>query len=321
MVPVLLGRARRLGVDVDDLVARRRIDSSASEVTISCEACRTLCDELADRANDERFGLHAALELPRGAYGLIEYVVRNTPSLRALVIQLVRFGRLINAQLDVTFDATRGRLEQRIKGEPECLGKQGNEFSLAHQVKVVREACGVDVAPTRVYFAHAAPPAFDEELSAYFKTREIVYSSGFNGVDLSTAALDTPLVGADTSLFALLEAQAARLVEQSEGDGLEPVRRAIARELETGEPTAKRVASALGLSERTLHRRIAEHDTSFGKLADRLRHKLALAYLEDSARSVTEVALLVGYSDGRAFARAFRRWTSTTPLEWRARAT
>ncbi len=318
MVPLFVRRARRLGANVDDLVAKHRIDERAPEVRIACGDARAVCDAIAERAGDPEFGFHAALEMPRGAYGLIEYVVRNTPTLRALVAQLVRFSRLINAQLLATFDDAR--LEQRIEDEPECLGAQGNVFSLTHQVKVVRDACGVVVVPKRVYFAHAKPVGSNDALAEYFGTRDIVYASGFNGVDLDEDALDTPLAAADASLFRVLETRAEELAARlSERDELEAVRRAIASELQKGEPTAKRVGEIVGASARTLHRRIAEQGTTFGKVVDQMRHELALAYLGDRTRSVTDVALLLGYSDGRAFARAFRRWTNTTPLEWRAR--
>ncbi len=320
MVPVFLRRARRLGVDVTDLATRSGVDETADEVSISCGASRALCDAIAERAGDAHFGLHAAMEMPRGAYGLIEYVARNTPTVRALMVQLLRFSRLINAQLVARFDEKTGRLEQRIEGEPECLGRQGNVFSLTHQVQVVRQACGVDVTPDRVFFAHAPPAEPDALLAQYLGTGEIVYASGFNGVDLSGAALDTPLAAPDPSLLRVLEARALELAAAlSTDDALEGVRRAVTRELEKGEPTAKHVAAVIGTSERTLHRRIAAEGTTFGRLVDQLRHKLALAYLGDRARSVTDVALLLGYSDGRAFARAFRRWTKMTPLEWRAR--
>jgi len=84
-----------------------------------------------------------------------------------------------------------------------------------------------------------------------------------------------------------------------------PVRRAAKR------------ARLHGTSERTLHRRVAEGGSSFKEVTEALRRELALGYLADAARNVTDVAMLVGYSDGRAFARAFRRWTGMTPLEWR----
>ncbi|HEX4514550.1 MAG TPA: AraC family transcriptional regulator ligand-binding domain-containing protein, partial [Polyangiaceae bacterium] len=151
MLPAFARRARALGVRVDDL----GVDANAEEVTVTCARAREIGDAIAERAGDPLFGFHAATEMPRGAYGLIEYVVRNTPTVRALIHQLVRFSRLINARIVARFDDRTGRLEQRIEGEPELLGAQGNVFSLVHQTQVVRDACHERVAVKRVYFAHA----------------------------------------------------------------------------------------------------------------------------------------------------------------------
>lgn len=318
MLPIFLARARRLGIVVDDLIERYRIEPADGDVGITCAALRAVGDAIAERARDPKFGCNTALEMPRGSYGLIEYVVRTTPTLRALIGQLVRFSRLINAQLVATFDERTGKLEQHILGEPHGMGAQGNEFSLVHQTQIVRDACATRVVVERVYFAHPAPSTRDPDIAEYFGTQDVVYGAGFNGVVLSQRALDTPLVSADLPLFRILEDRASALVaELSAGRGLEDVQRAIVRALETGDASARRVARALATSERTLHRRSAAQGTTYGALVDELRHKLALEYLADPSRSVSEVALLVGYSDGRAFARAFRRWTSTTPVEWR----
>jgi AraC-like DNA-binding protein len=321
MVPLLLRRARHLGIDVSDLVQRHAVDLDADAVRLRCRAVRALGDTVAERAGDPRFGFRTALELPRGAYGLIEYLVRNTSNLRALVGELVRYSRLINARLEVRFDDATGVVEQRIEGEPACLGKQGNEFSLAHQVKIVKEACGRPIPIARVFFAHEAPRHSEPEIQDYFGTRAIEYACGFNGVVLSAEALATRLDGADDALFRVLERRAAEVLEtDAADDDLGRARRAIVQELGTVERRslrAGRVAEALGSSERTLQRRLAAEGTTFGELVDDVRHELALRHLAAPERSVADVASLLGYADRRAFARAFRRWTKTTPTEWR----
>lgn len=323
LVTALVRRARALGIAVDDLLEEHRVDRGAlaeGVVEIRCDALRSFSAELAARANDELFGFRAALEMPRGAYGLFEYLARNAGTLGELLDMFVRYSRLINAQMIVRFEHRTGRLEQSIDGEPECLGKQGNEFSLTHQVKIVRESMGYGVPIERLYFAHARG-GNDRELAAFFGTTDIVYSAGFNGVDLAERTLASTSTGADASLFRVLEERARDLITQFSGtDELEPVRRAIVTALERGEPNARRIAQQVGMSERTLHRRLSASDTSFRTLVDELRHKLALSHLGESQLAMSDIAMLLGYSDGRAFARAFRRWTGETPAQWRTKA-
>jgi AraC-like DNA-binding protein len=78
------------------------------------------------------------------------------------------------------------------------------------------------------------------------------------------------------------------------------------------------VAKELGMSERTLQRRITEEGTTFRELLNQTRHELVREYLRDESVEITEAAFLVGYEDPNSFYRAFRAWEGKTPAEWRA---
>ena len=79
-----------------------------------------------------------------------------------------------------------------------------------------------------------------------------------------------------------------------------------------------RLARALGMSERTLARRLAEDGLTPAGLVDDLRRRLADRYLAARGFPLGRITYLLGYSDLSAFTRAFRRWTGRTPSEWRA---
>ena len=88
--------------------------------------------------------------------------------------------------------------------------------------------------------------------------------------------------------------------------------------LHTGHVGATRLARALGMSERTLARRLAEDGLTPAGLVDDLRRRLADRYLAARGFPLGRITYLLGYSDLSAFTRAFRRWTGRTPSEWRA---
>jgi len=96
------------------------------------------------------------------------------------------------------------------------------------------------------------------------------------------------------------------------------VERLLIDALARGTPTARQVAPALGISERTLARRLAAEDTSFGQILDDIRRDMALGYLEDPAISLAQIAFLLGYADQSAFSNAFRRWVGRSPSRFRA---
>jgi AraC-like DNA-binding protein len=83
--------------------------------------------------------------------------------------------------------------------------------------------------------------------------------------------------------------------------------------LHTGNANMLTIATSLGLSRKTLFRRLKMEGVTFAKVLDELRHKMALHYLREKKASVNETAYLVGFSDPAAFSRAFKRWTGHSP--------
>ena len=97
--------------------------------------------------------------------------------------------------------------------------------------------------------------------------------------------------------------------------------RAIWSDLSGGKPSVQQVASRLGVSTRTLQRRLEEEGTSFAQELDRLRQDLATRLLQDRSLAVYEVAFLLGYAEPSTFYRAFRRWKNVSPHEFRRMST
>ena len=87
--------------------------------------------------------------------------------------------------------------------------------------------------------------------------------------------------------------------------------------LHSGQSKKDIVAQELGISSRTLTRRLAEEGLTYKGLLDEVRRKLALRYLKDRRINVKTVAYLLGYSEVSAFYHAFRRWTGSSPLQHR----
>ena len=92
------------------------------------------------------------------------------------------------------------------------------------------------------------------------------------------------------------------------------VRKIISDALPEQVPDVQHVARRIGMSVRTLQRRLREHRTSHQQLVDQLRHDLALGY----RATVSETAFVLGFSDLGSFYRAFKRWTGMTPTQYRA---
>ncbi|ARN19661.1 AraC family transcriptional regulator [Piscinibacter gummiphilus] len=82
-------------------------------------------------------------------------------------------------------------------------------------------------------------------------------------------------------------------------------------------PGAEEMAERLGLSVRTLHRRLADEGQGYQALVDEVRCSLAIEYLRDTAMPVEQIANRVGFSDASNFRKAFRKWTGQAPTAFR----
>ncbi len=326
LVPIFLRRAHVLGLDVSDVCARFEIPREAAhdaEVSIGLAAFHAFAAEIAERAGDELYGFHAALEARRGDFGTLEYVLRNAPTVRAALERLAQYGRSINAQVRVTFDPAAGRLSEAIPGSPMCLGRHGNDFAVAHKIKFARELLGTKFVPTRVFLAHPPPVKLHcaREQRAHFRGSELIYHAEANGFEVAPTLLSTPLEHADAALLLLLEKRLGEVAAATEPtDSVELLRRAVAEDLAAAEVTGERLAARLGLSTRTLHRRLAAAGVSVRLLVDDVRREMATAFLADAELPLDEIGRRLGYSDARAFTRAFVRWTGETPAAYRNRS-
>ncbi len=98
------------------------------------------------------------------------------------------------------------------------------------------------------------------------------------------------------------------------------VQQLITTLLPSGQSKKAAVAPELGMSSRTLTRRLAKDGLTYQGLLDEVRQNLALQYLKDRRINIKKVAYLLGYSEASAFYHAFRRWTDSSPAQHRRKS-
>lgn len=137
---------------------------------------------------------------------------------------------------------------------------------------------------------------------------------------LRAADVDRPFVTHNEELVQMLTPQFDRQIEagRMQPGVLDQVKWVLKRLLSGSRPDLLMVAKELGMSERTLQRRITDEGTSFRQLLNDTRRELVHHYLVDPAIEINEAAFLLGYDEPTSFYRAFRSWEGTTPAEWRA---
>jgi AraC-like DNA-binding protein len=135
---------------------------------------------------------------------------------------------------------------------------------------------------------------------------------------LSARDADRPLPSANRQLAAVFDRMLTEeLARLDKSDVVARARAAVLEHLSSGEGTEEETAKQLHMSPRTLQRKLAEANTTYLQLVDDARKDLALRYIEDPRRSVTDITFSLGFSQPSAFTRAFKRWTGLSPSDHR----
>jgi AraC-like DNA-binding protein len=281
----------------------------------------------AEATRNSRLGLDFGQARDTRDAGLIGYVGLSSPTLRDALRNLARYRRVFSDAVEIDAGQLEacGRLRWWFHGLARGSGRQCVEFSAVNLVRALREMAGERFALRSVDFVHSR----DEGLAPFdaFFGCPVRFRAEENAVVLGQDDLARPIRSADDRLLAVLRRYCEEVISRHAERApalVERVERVITNGLPQGKVSLSAVASTLGMSTRSLARRLAEHETSFMKLVENLRRDLALRYLEETTLGLTEIAFLLGYSEVSSFNHAFRRWTGKTPssvrLKIRSRA-
>jgi AraC-like DNA-binding protein len=319
IVPVFLrALAARSARSAARLVAKHRLPVDAcsrSDLTLAISRIEDLCDDIAAELGDPFAGLHIATALGRSAYSLVELVFRAASSGRDALEQLIRFGAVIDNSVELSYEETKTTviIKASVPEAHHGVGRHANELIVGLFVRIARELAGDACEIERVFLAHGEPED-KREHERVLGTSALVFGVDHCGIEIKRSTLDVACKAP------ALREQHAPAVPGEGGELLARVRDSIRCALADGDPAAPKVARALGMSTRTLHRRLAQHGTVYRAIVDEVRAELARVYLDEHSRTLVEVAFLLGYSDLRALIRAHKRWTGCTPGEMRRHA-
>ncbi|MDX2322301.1 MAG: AraC family transcriptional regulator [Moritella sp.] len=161
-------------------------------------------------------------------------------------------------------------------------------------------------------------PKNRQRYQAFFQC-PVIFNSTFNGLVLNNQYIDTPLP--DACMSSYLQAQQLCQNEllqlQQNQDWQSKVIEKVSHNLVGNMPDINQVAALLGTSAWTLRRRLYKENTNYQGIMDNTRKGLALSYVRDTQLTFSEISYLLGFATPAAFYKAFRRWTASTPKNYR----
>ncbi|ADJ61540.1 AraC family transcriptional regulator [Herbaspirillum seropedicae] len=310
------------GGDPERILGAAGADCNAIEqptARLSLDIYCNAMEQAARQTQNEHFGLRFGQQFMPAGLGMLGYLGLTSPTVGEA---LRNMGAMFHhhqqrSHLGLTQADGLAYVEYRITDPLITQRRQDAELSIGMFFNVLRQALGQQWSPLEIRFEHGALHGKEEHEHIF--GAPIQFSQGTNAIVLRGSDLNAPMPGADAHLHSLMRNNLRQLglIAATEETLVDKVRAVIRLRLDDSEPTLDEIASALGMANWTLQRRLRTAGLTYQELLLEVRKDMALEYLKDPDLQISELAFLLGYSEISAFSRAFQRWHGMSPTEWR----
>jgi AraC-like DNA-binding protein len=280
-------------------------------------------------ADDPHFGLHVGERVRLGTYSVYGLILLACANFGQALEQTQRYEQLAHdlGRSQLAVDADAGLACYTWTSHFPDATRHLAESVFAGIRTLGSWLAGRPLAPLRLAFAHAS----DADPAEYARVLGMTPAFGAPAhlACFDAALLAMPVPNADAGMYPVLQQHAERLLAErglANEDAparhgiVAEVRGAVIRNLATDRVRLAGIAAELGLSPRTLQRKLADAGASFQQVLDAARYALAQDYLRQRGLSLADIAFLLGYQEQSAFTHAFREWSGMNPGAWRERA-
>jgi AraC-like DNA-binding protein len=264
-------------------------------------------------------GIHMGERASAPAYDVIGHLGTHAPTLRDCIEGLIRFSRIVSdARPTLEERSDVATILFRFVGPPDSPPvRLRAEKAAVGCVRVLRAYCGESATPREALFQHASPP-YRAEYTRFFGGLER-FAQPITALRFDRALLSREAVHKNPRLSTILTTEAERIVARLERHVTcaDRVRDLLMAQGAGDAASMAAAARRLGMSARSLRRRLASEGVTYPKIVEEMHVARAKRLLGELDRSVYQVAYELGFSDPSAFHRAFRRWTGMTPMQYR----
>jgi AraC-like DNA-binding protein len=312
---------RRLGVPTESALRSAGLDpltlrDATTRLSVSQE--RRFIHEAIRLSGCDDLGLRIGNGAPTHALHVVGSLLQTVGTLRKAAELFVRYSPWLSesTHYELVESGSRATMRFAVTADAPVHGRFSAELNFAFMYRIAKRLVGPNERAEVVRFAHSRP-ANDAMYAVVFDC-PIEFDAPRNEIVFDAALLDVECVPADDSLRLLLERRAEELLSTL---GAAPLDRRVRQVLGGAQVPAHlsmaAISSRLGIGAKTLQRRLADAGVSLTQLIESEQKRRTFDALSDSSLSIKELAYRVGFSDATTFHRAFKRWTGTTPAEYR----
>jgi AraC-like DNA-binding protein len=290
-----------------------------SEERLSVQSQIKFLDEAAIALKDDCLGFTLAREHDPREIGLLYYVMASSQTLGDALKRVARYSQITNEALVVRYqEGNRLMINLSYSGVPRHSDRHQIEFCMFAALRICRLLTGQNLVPQHFSIAHYRSEG-TAEMSRFVGTK-VEFGADTDEFALNSNARELPVIHADHHLNDLL-LKYCEVALADRGGGVSQLRtrveNAISSVLPHGRVLIEDVARSLGMSKRTLARKLSDEGLNYSEIFEHLRRDLAVRYLDDRRMHVSKIAWLLGFHEVSAFTHAFKRWTGKTPSQLR----
>lgn len=313
------------GIDTTNIFSRAGLEPAILDTDdgrLNGEQFQTFIRLLAEATGNPVLGLETGDYVQPGSYSVLGYITMSCATLAEAVTRIAPYEKLVGDM---------GTTGLRMKGDAVALVWTCNFTDPVVWPQVVDNvfaswinyarwlADDHEASPLRVKLRRSSPGGIHEK--AYFERWQcpVEFGADENSVVLHQSLMSTRLRQPDPLLRKTLEAHALSQLAllDSDTDLTSRVKQSIQKQLADGVTRQDMIAEDLGMTSRTLQRKLGQEGMSYQKLLDDVRQQMAEDYLRNTEMSIPDIAFRLGYSETTSFHRKFKAATGQTPGDLR----
>jgi AraC-like DNA-binding protein len=265
------------------------------------------------------FGLRMAELRGLADLGMVSLLIAHQSTLRDALSVMIQFRNRINSTLAASFEEFEGMvlLRQHFALNPPIPSRQADDLALGVLDQMCRSVLGADWQPIAISLPYEPPPPSERPVYQRLFSCPIEFNSEYEGILLNRADLDRQNPRSDPALALHARNLVNAMIDPGERSIVQEVEQAIQLLMPAGRASIASVADSLGLTVRTLQRRLEEDGIQFSDLLDRVRVREVTRLFAQRRIRLTDVADQLGYSSLSAFSNWYRGRFGETPSEAR----
>lgn len=323
LVRTLIEAVERAGVSPTRFIEAAQLDRALLDdpgARLDLPSYDRLQELALDMTGDPALGLHMGDSQSLSAFQVVGFLASHCRTIREGLDVFFRYHRIVS-DCPASYLIERGDESVLIynfpRTTPRCSRLRA-EFGMTRLFRIAQMFLRVGATPREIWFEHEQP-AYVAEYVRVFGDVVLRFSQPSTGIVMPTVMLDSVQLHPNPQLFQVLKSQADALLSELDQEPAlaSKIHQLVVHHFTDVEPDMDTIARRLGMSSRSLRRRLQEEGVSFSAVVARAMGELACNVLREKHTTIQEAAFRLGFAEVSSFHRAFKRWTGKTPKQFR----